>query len=85
MAKTLSTAPTMLTTTDNPFNPFTDWDSWYAWDKQTGYNTPEYLARIVKTSYALSEADQDQAIDDAIDDIIRLNPSGIYKRISANE
>lgn len=81
----MTNSDTMLTTSDNPFNPFTNWDEWFAWDYNQGYHTPEYLARIVRTSYDLSDADQDQAIDDAIDEILQENVLGIYKRIGPTD
>ena len=37
----------MLTTIDNPYNPFEQFDLWLLCDKDKGYNTCEYLARIV--------------------------------------
>lgn len=75
----------MLTTIDNPFNPLTDWDDWYNYDESKGYCTSEYLARITKTSNDLSEKDQDQAIAEAIDEIIEMNPDGFYKKITDSE
>lgn len=72
----------MITTVDNPFNPLTDWDDWYNYDESKGYYTSEYLARITKTSDDLGEKEQDQAIEDAIDEIIELNPDGFYKKIT---
>lgn len=72
----------MLTTEDNPFNPFTQWESWFAWDRAAGYNTPSYLARVVATSYDLSENDQNTAIEDAMDEIVKENILGIYKKVS---
>lgn len=75
----------MLTTVDNPFNPLTDWDDWYNYDESKGYCTSGYLARIVKTSNELSESDQDEAIADAIDEIIELNPDGFYKKVENEE
>lgn len=75
----------MLTTVDNPFNPLTDWDDWYNYDESKGYCTSGYLARIVKTSNELSESDQDEAITDAIDEIIELNPDGFYKKVENEE
>lgn len=71
----------MLTTIDNPYSPFTEFEPWYAFDKARGYNTPSYLARVCITSDELSEADQDLAIELAMDEIISLNPLGIYKKI----
>lgn len=74
----------MLTTTDNPYNPFTDYDSWYAYDSAAGYHTPEFLARIVRTSSDLSEAQQSLAIEQAIDEIVRENVQGNYRKITAS-
>jgi hypothetical protein len=70
----------MLTTIDNPFDPFTQFDEWYAFDEQMGYHTCSYLARITKTSDELSEEDEDFAIESAIDEIVKLNVLGIYKK-----
>ena len=75
----------MITTVDNPFNPLTDWDDWYNYDESKGYYTSEYLARITRTSDDLGEKDQDRAIEDAIDEIIDLNPDGFYKKIVDSE
>jgi hypothetical protein len=72
----------MLTTVDNPFDPFTEFDAWYAFDTAAGYNTPGFLARIVKSSDELSEADQAKAIEDAIDEIVKENVTGVYKKVS---
>jgi hypothetical protein len=73
----------MLTTIDNPFDPFTQFDEWYSWDEASGYHTSSFLARIVKTSDELSEADQDLAIEDAIDEIIKQNVQGNYKKVAS--
>jgi len=75
----------MLTTTDNPYNPFTQYDQWHQWDADTGYNTCEYLARITITSDDLSEIDQLQAIDMAIDEIIEMNVTGKYKKVTEQD
>lgn len=71
----------MLTTKDNPYNPFTDWYAWLAWDQAAGYHTSSYLARIVRSSDDLSEADQDTAISDAIDEILSENINGMYVKV----
>ena len=72
--------PPMLTTIDNPYNPFTQFDEWYAFDEQKGYHTCEYLARIARTSYDLTDSENDIAITRAIDEICRLNVLGIYRK-----
>ena len=70
----------MLTTVDNPFDPFTQFDEWFAFDAEKGYHSCAYLARVAKTSDELSQADEDKAIEDAIDEIVRLNILGIYRK-----
>lgn len=71
----------MLTTLDNPWNPWTHFNEWNAWDQQAGYYTLAFQARIARTSHALSDADQDKAIEDAIEEIIRENVLGLYRRV----
>jgi len=75
----------MLTTVDNPFDPFTQFDEWMAFDEDKGYHSSAYLARIVKSSDDLSEADQDIAIELAIDEIVELNILGIYKKVTMDQ
>lgn len=71
-----------LTTKDNPFNPFTQFKQWLQWDMAAGYNTSDYLARVVVTSDELSDADQELAIEQAIDEILEENVLGIYERVT---
>ena len=70
-----------LSTSDNPFNPLVNFDEWYTFDEANGYHTCGYLARIAKSSLDLSEADQDEAIEEAIDEIIKYNLTGNYIKI----
>lgn len=72
----------MLTTVDNPYNPFTHWDEWYSFDEAAGYHTSSFLARVVHTSYSLSEADQSLAIEQAIDEIVHYNVLGLYRKVA---
>lgn len=72
----------MVTTVDNPHSPFTDFDLWYSFDAARGYHTPGFLARIIVTSDELSEHDQIVAMNDAVDEIVRENVLGIYKKVS---
>lgn len=78
------TQPTeyMLTTVDNPFNPFVEFDEWFTWDVNAGYNTASLLARIAKVSDELSEPDQALAIQNAIDEIVKENVSGMFRKVS---
>lgn len=75
----------MLTTVDNPYNPFTEWDQWYRFDEGRGYRSTGLLARVVKSSDDLSDADQELAIDQAIDEIVKENVSGMHRKISNME
>ena len=70
-----------LTTVDNPYDPFTQYDAWYRFDEDMGYHTCSYLARIARTSDQLSDAENEQEIERAIDDIIKYNPLGIYRMV----
>lgn len=72
----------MLTTIDNPYDPFTQYDEWLSWDEQSGYFSNALLSRIAITSDELSETDQEVAIENAIDEIIRENLSGMHKKVS---
>lgn len=71
----------MLSTSDNPFNPYAEWEQWYAHDTAAGYHTSAYLARVVVTSSDLSEADQELAIKDGIDEILEMNLTGNYIKV----
>ena len=75
----------MLTTVDNPYDPFTEWDQWYRFDEAHGYHSTGLLARVVKSSDDLSDADQELAIDQAIDEIVKENVSGMHKKVSNME
>lgn len=75
----------LLTTVDNPFHPCDEFDAWYRFDIDHGYHTSAYLARIAKTSVYLCDAENQRIINDAVDDIIRLDALGIYKRVIIEE
>lgn len=75
----------MLTTVDNPYDPFTQWDEWLSWDDRAGYNTPGLLARITRMSPDLSEADQTQAVQMAIDEIVEMNVLGVLKKVKRGD
>lgn len=72
----------MLTTNDNPYNPFDQFALWLLFDKEKGYNTCEYLARIVQLSDDLSEKEIDEETERAIDEIVRYDPFGIYMKVT---
>ena len=72
-----------ITTTDNPYNPLTDYDRWENYDRQQGYGTSEYLARVVRTTTEFGEGTYASDIERAIDEIVLLNLIGMtHKGIS---
>jgi hypothetical protein len=70
-----------ITTIDNPYDPIEDYQSWFNFDTRNGYNTSSYLARLVKSSEELGEAEYQRAVEDAIDEIIYENLLGLYKKV----
>lgn len=73
-----------LTTSDNPFSPITQFDEWFEYDEEKGYHTCSYLARIAATSPDLSDADNDEEIERAVDEIVKLNLLGIVTEYAVN-
>ena len=72
----------MLTTVDNPFDPFTRFDEWYAYDVTMGYCTSSFLDRVANLSDELSEPDAALALQEAIDEIIQENVSGMWRKVT---
>lgn len=66
-------AEVAITTTDNPYNPLTDFDNWDNYDRQHGYGTSEYLARVVRTTNEFGDGSYIDDIERAIDEIVLLN------------
>lgn len=73
-----------LTTVDNPFDPFTQFSQWFAFDTDKGYNSCSYLDRVARTSDQLSETENSEEIERAIDEIIKYDFRNIYKKIKMN-
>lgn len=74
----------MLTTFDNPYDPFEQFTSWYLFDIEKGYNSSSYLARIARLSNSLSQKEEDDEIERAIDEIIKYDDLNIYKKVTRN-
>lgn len=74
----------MLTTFDNPFDPFEQFTSWFLFDVEKGYNSCAYLDRIARTSEQLSEEENKEEIERAIDEIIKYDFMNIYKKVTKN-
>lgn len=74
-----------ITTFDNPYDPFTEFDNWFLFDENHGYHTCSYLGRIARTSSALSEAENNQEIERAIDEIVKFDLMNIYRKVYKGE
>lgn len=70
-----------LTTIDNPYNPFTHFSEWFMYDTEKGHNSCGYLSRIAKTSDELTDQENDEEIERAIDEIIKHDPFGLYQKV----
>lgn len=79
-------AVVMLSLVSNPYDPFDQYDSWLLFDHHEGFDTAGLLARVVSTSDALSEPDQELAVEQAVDSIMN-NPSfaGLYRKVERKE
>jgi hypothetical protein len=70
-----------LTTNDNPFDPFEQFTQWFIFDEGKGYHSTSYLGRIARTSEQLSDEENEIEIERAIDEILKYDALGIYKKI----
>ena len=70
-----------ITTIDNPFDPFTNFDDWFRFDTDKGYNSCAYLGRIARTSDSFSEEENNREVERAIDEIIKYDFLGIYRKV----
>ncbi len=68
-----------ITTTDNPYDPFTEYEDWDTFDRQKGYFSSAYLARVAKIDQDMSPAVMQERINDAVEEIAHFNWLGIYK------
>jgi uncharacterized protein (DUF2267 family) len=75
----------MLSTIDNPWNPWNNYDEWYQFDRSQHYDTTGFLARVANISNDLSDLDRDEAIREAIDEIVKQNVSGNYIKVTKSQ
>lgn len=72
----------MLSTIDNPFNPFEDYSSWLMFDKEKGYDSAERLMRIAKLTDDMTQKEETEEIERAIDEIIKYDILNVYIKVS---
>lgn len=70
-----------ITTIDNPFDPFDQFDEWLQFDTEMNYETCSLLDRVARTSDSLSDQENEQELERAIDEIILYDPANKYKKI----
>ena len=70
-----------LSTIDNPYNPFDNFDEWLVYDVTHGYNTCGYLARIARTSDQLTDEENNEEVEHAIDEIIKYDFENKYIKV----
>ena len=70
-----------ITTTDNPFNPFDDFNSWFMFDIEKGYYTSSKIARLTHLTDDMTEKEENEEIERAIDELIKVDPLDIYIKI----
>lgn len=81
----MTDTPCMLTTIDNPYSPFDQFEQWFLYDVEKGYNSCGYLARIANTSEQLSDKENEEEIERAINEIIKYDFMNIYKKVREND
>ena len=74
-----------LTTIDNPFNPFDDFMNWYLFDVEKGYYTCSKLARLTNTTDEMTQIEESEEIERAIDELIKIDPLDIYTKVVIEE
>lgn len=72
----------MLSTRDNPYNPFVEWKEWLLYDIENGWNSCGILAKIANTSDSLTDNENDEEIERAIDEIVAIDPLQMYIKVS---
>ena len=70
-----------VTTIDNPFNPFDDFNSWFMFDIEKGYYTSSKLARLTNLKDDMTELEENEEVERAVDRLIAIDPLDIYIKI----
>ena len=70
----------MLTTIDNPYDPFEQFAAWFMFDTEKGYNSHGRLMRIANISDDMTQKEENEEIERAIDEIIKYDFTNTYKK-----
>ena len=70
-----------ITTIDNPFDPFDDFINWHLFDTEKGYYTSSKLARLSNTTDSMTDIEESEEIERAIDELVRIDPLDIYIKV----
>ena len=74
-----------LTTVDNPYSPFDQFDEWYSYDMVNGHDTLGFQSRIANVTDDMTEEEQEEAFDYAMNEIVRLNVLGKHKKVKQSD
>lgn len=74
-----------ITTIDNPFDPIEDFASWFDFDIEKGYYTCSKLARISNVTDEMTEIEENEEVERAIDRLIEIDPLDLYRKVIKEE
>jgi len=74
-----------ITTIDNPYNPFTDYVSWFMFDIEKGYYTSSKIARLTNLTDDMTEKEEAEEVERAIDELIKIDPLDLYIKVLEDE
>lgn len=70
-----------ITTIDNPFDPIDDFNNWFLFDVEKGYYSCNKIARLIEEFDGMTQVEEDQQLEKAIDRLIQIDPLDIYKKV----
>lgn len=70
-----------LSTFDNPYDPFEQFDLWEMFDIEKGYKCNSLLARITETFDGMTQKEESEEIERAIDEIIKYDFTNTYIKV----
>lgn len=71
-----------VTTIDNPFNPFDNFDAWFQFDVEKGYYTSSKLARLTHLTDDMTEKEENEEVERAVNRLIEIDPLDIYIKVT---